>query len=170
VDESICKNIRSFCEPQDDSCTRQLIVTVGHSSDLKAAKASLDAASIAYDVAADAEQALLQDNVDGVAILVQSRDTIREILQEAPAGATVYVIDSCWNSLKDSVPLFGDFIPRRDSIGKCVVPDRNLSLCLADWASHPTQHGSATMNPWTRLLSREEFSQLMFVPVFSVWD
>ena len=169
LDEAIHSAVLHACQDDD----RQLIVTVGHTSDLKTAKASLEGASIDCRLASSVSDALGDDvdsGVAGIALLVQSKDTIREIVEESSAGTTVYVVNSCWKALQRLVPLYGDYIPRQNSVGKCFAPGKYLSLCLPAWSSHPTEQGTVTMNPWTRLLSRTEFKELVSARVLSSWD
>jgi hypothetical protein len=85
----------------------------------------------------------------------------------SPADSTVYLIESDWNQLQKAIALFGDYIPRNNFVGKCIVPDRQLSLCLAEWVSHPTQHAAATMNPWTRLLAQQDFVEILLARIQS---
>jgi len=167
--EAIRDAVLHACQDSD----RQLIVTVGHTSELQTAKASLEGASIDCRLASSVSEALGGDGdsgVDGIALLVQSKDTIRDIVEESSAGTTVYVVNSCWKALQESVPLYGDYIPRQNSVGKCFAPRKYLSLCLPAWSSHLTQQGAATMNPWTHLLSRTEFKELVSARVLSSWD
>lgn len=162
----------------------KLIVTVGHWSDLDSAQISLEDAAISCRKVGSAKEALQQNGNNPIPILVQTGDSIRDIVQMSPSGSTMYVIDSCWNALQQAIPLFGDSIPRPPfNIGKCrgledddssassVGADKNLCLCLAGWASHPTQQGAATMNPWTRICSPDDFADLLSLTrVLSSWD
>ena len=164
----------------------KLIVTVGHWSDLDTAQISLENAAISCRKVGSAKEALQQNGNNPIPILVQSGDCIRDIVHMSPSGSTIYVIDSCWNALQQAIPLFGDSIPRPpNNIGKCRGiesddssllassggADKNLCLCLAGWASHPTQQGAAAMNPWTRLCSRDDLAELLSpTRVLSSWD
>lgn len=142
---------------------RRLIITIPHLSDVAAAKASLDAASLNCHLVTSAQDALEANMNNSVSLLVNFKETTREILQESPTGSTVYVIDSSWRRLQDKIVLFGDYIPRHQDNGaaKCVVAGKNLCLLLTAWACHPTQQAAATMNPWTRLIDATEFVEML---------
>lgn len=116
-------------------------------------------AVVAMPVSGSVDEALLQPTS-----LLSSTYAIVDLLEDAPTGATVHVLDSTWSSLECLIPLFGDNIPRRGT-GKCIVPDRFLSLGLVDWASDPRAQASATMNPWTRLVSRPEWEGVVSQPL-----
>jgi hypothetical protein len=153
---SICEAVRACKDKR-----RRLIVTVPHSSDVSAAKASLQEAAIDYQLANCVREALETDD-SSVSLLVQCQATTRrEIVKESPVGSTVYMIDSSWRGLHDETALFGDYIPRQHGTGKCFADTKKLSLCLTAWACHPTQQAAATMNSWTRLIDLTEFEEML---------
>jgi hypothetical protein len=84
-------------------------------------------------------------------------------------------IDSSYHKLQTLVPIFGDYIPRNNSNeAKCIVSNRYVSLCLSEWSTPSLRtamgtasnglkdhHESATINPWTGLLSNVERDVLL---------
>lgn len=153
IDSEIASLIRS--------CRNPLIVTVNHASDLPFVMASLELSMIPHRIISDAHEAM--QHFDGVAVTLITDQTIQDIIQVSPANCTVMVLESFWTSLRQFIPLFGDYIPRRENSGRCIVPEKYLSLNLASWArnSHPTQHAAAVMNPWTDVITRTKLVELL---------
>lgn len=157
VNQAIVEAFSSFCNGK-------LVLTVCHSSDLPVAEATLTQASLPFQTVQTFDSESNQHfDPNMITLLETSENTVQELLQAAPEGTTVFVIESSWPTLKKMARLFGDNIPRQGDIGKSMFPGKWLSLCLAGWArnSHASQHAAATMNPWTGLMDSVEFSELI---------
>jgi hypothetical protein len=142
------------------ACAGTVLLTVGHSSELAIAGSSLEQAKMDYQSVESVQEGI--ECKSQVALMLKSKDTVSQAITNAPVDSTIYVFDSSWHALQKEVLLFGDYIPRQ-GVGRCLQPDRRLSLCLAKWATNtdPAQHSAATMNPWTRLVSLSEFTELV---------
>jgi hypothetical protein len=150
---------------------KRVLLTVPHRSDWTMAQSSLTNANVNYQAVESIEEALACQATPVLLLLLDhsksssssSSSCTLDILKEAPEDATVTIIESSWDRLQNEIVLFGDYIPRQENKGKCIVPDRFLSLYLADWSatSHLTQQSSATMNPWTNVLSCKGLEELV---------
>jgi hypothetical protein len=146
---------------------RSILVTVRHASDLPMAVETLACAGVPCRIA----PSLYDVQLLGVSVLVQTKSTVRDILEAAPMGTRVYVLSSCWTSLRKEVLHYGDDVPvrrrdRPDQPQPLVGPtEYGTMLCLgyAQWApnTHPSLHSAATMNPWTTLVSLQELEELL---------
>jgi hypothetical protein len=152
IDQIVCEAI--------SACAGKVLMTVGHSSDVEIAESSLAQAKMDYQLVESVQEGI--ECKSQVALLLKSKDTVNEAITSSPVGSTIYVLESSWHALQKEVLFFGDDMPRQ-GVGKCFQPDRQLSLCLAEWATNtdPAQHSAATMNPWTRLVDLTEFSELV---------
>ena len=150
-----------ICEALSQSMGH-VIVIVGHESEVRILQRSLkDTPLGSYYSMSCAET-----NVKSQFSLLPNSDiwTIRQLLMEAPQDSTVHVVHSCWKTLQKAKSLFGDNIPRvgrfaNAAVGNCV----KLSLNLPDWAenTHMCQHNDAIMDPWTSLMTEDEFAELV---------
>jgi hypothetical protein len=96
--------------------------------------------------------------------LVPSSETraIRQLLTNAPKDSTVYVVNSCWKTLQKAKSLFGDNVPRGGSLARAAIGNSvKLSLNLPDWAGSHSQRNDAEMDPWTNLISEDQFTELV---------
>ena len=166
--------------------TTNTILLVSHPSDWKVAQASLTNAKIPFHATDSVDDAMAkiqqplndaekeEEDAPAVVLLLlllsnkknndtKTSITTLDLLKHAPKGTTLDVIESSWERLESNICYFGDYIPRpqQNKSTKCVVPDKFLSLHLADWpaTSHPTQQASATMNPWTNVISWKDLSE-----------
>jgi hypothetical protein len=146
------------------STANHLIVTVRHASDLSMAVETLASAGFPCRIV----PSLFDVTPDGVSVLVQGKGTISDVVEAAPSSTNVYVLSSCWNSLAKESRCFGDDAPirQRNQPKSLVAPTRygnNLCLGYAEWApnTHPTLHSSATMYPWTELVSLRQLEDIL---------
>ena len=107
-----------------------------------------------------------------------------DILKLAPSSSTVYVFDSSWHALEESIALFGDNIPRGNGRTRTILGrDLQLSLNFPSWSwpagssrtsqgadsdlgaagglGQANQQNEALMNVWTNLVSEDEMSELL---------
>ena len=165
---SFVPRLADECIPEVlNACTQKLILTVDHPSDLPIAASTLEAMNLKFRTVENVGEVIELENE--TALLVKRSETLAQLLQTAPEKSTTFVIDSSWTSLEQSIPLFGDHIPRLGSIGKSCVPHKNLSLQLASWArnTHPSQHAAATMNAWTGVVGFTDFTEMLSARVIS---
>ena len=145
-----------------DFCSGKIVMTVGHSSELQVARKTLEKAGLQCKVIEDSdiEAAIKSTDESQIHLLVKEKKMVMQTVQCAPPDSTIFVVDSSWYNLQKEIPIFGDNMPR-NGVGTA-LGNRKLSLCLAEWAenTHPTIHSAATMNPWTRLIPLQEFSEL----------
>jgi hypothetical protein len=153
----------------------KVIATVHHRSDLEIARASLEAAGWSVRVLHDKDlqrEALLKDTLpvgrnessdpSSITLVVGANDLSLRLLQELPDDATLYMVDSCLDSLQELVHLFGDFIPRTSSgVAKTIVPHKQLALLLLCGPhSHPMVLAAGMMHAWMRCVgSLEELKE-----------
>lgn len=170
-----------------------VIITVGHASDLKMAQKSLTGAAIHSSTPIDFWVASspidLFDNKESSQSTTTSipllpvdttyADMYKQIVEQTQSGSTVYVFESSWHALEQGISLFGDYIPRGGS-GMALTTfgeDKKLCLNFPKWSSilSPTsssgvavakngdiaQQNEAMMNPWTNLVSEQEFAELL---------
>jgi hypothetical protein len=136
------------------------MLRVGHSSDLETVKRALRHCPLDGIPVATSIQEALSTNVS---ILVKDdcsdTNTFRDILQQAPDGSTIHLVENTYNTLRDAKVLYGDNMPRRARVGKAAFGKHaQLSLNLL-WQQHCgsiSQLNNAEMDPWTRLLTQEE--------------
>lgn len=174
-----------------------LFITVGHESDLELAKATLSCIQTpslkplqTRVVVVDDERLSGCESNDSssaaIKILPVASTHIavyEDILRRSPAGSTIHVFESSWNTLERAISLFGDNIPRGTGIAQTIVgQDKKLSLNFPSWSSltpqnHPSsddvesvgvaslgdqkQQNEALMNVWTNLVSEGEFFELL---------
>jgi hypothetical protein len=146
---------------------RNVLVTVRHASDLPMAVETLACVGVPCRIV----PSLCDVQLRGVSVLVQTKSTVQDILEAAPMGTHVYVLSSCWTSLRKEIFHYGDDVPvrrrdRPDQPQPLVGPTEfGTMLCLgyAQWApnTHPSLHSAATMNPWTTLVSLQELEELL---------
>jgi hypothetical protein len=146
---------------------RTILVTVRHASDLPMAVESLACAGVPCRIV----PSLYDVRKRGVSVLVQAKATLRDVLEAAPTGTHVYVLSSCWTSLRKEIFHYGDDVPvrrrdRPDQPQPLVGPTAcGTMLCLgyAQWApnTHPSLHSAAAMNPWATLVSLQELEELL---------
>ena len=173
-----------------------VIITVGHESDLEMAKKTLSSAKTSiplepHIVSIDDESLLHCNSDDDSATMVKllpigstNAAIYEDILKQAPSSSTVYVFESSWHALEESISLFGDNIPRGNGMAQTIL-GRNLMLSLnfPSWSPPATLHrngnsgedsqaaagglgeasqqNEALMNAWTNLVSEHEFSELL---------
>lgn len=179
-----------------------VIITLGHSSDLPMAKKTLSTANMEPCAISVGDESLFCSDDD---IIDQSRANERavklvpirstnaafyeDILKQAPSSSTVYVFESSWHALEQSISLFGDNIPRGTGMAKTILGrDMQLSLNFPAWSSpvgssqsgssssssdsdrlpdgvaglgQAKQQNEALMNVWTNLVSEDEMSELL---------
>ena len=160
------------------------VVGVYHESDLSLAKASLLQAGCGEKPLVECQrvtQVVTEIERGNIPLFCFGADevTYEDFLYAAPAQSTIHILESYWSRLQDLIiPLYGDHIPRLHRrhvdndgttscclIGKCVVPDRLLQLRLCEWASHPNDQSSATMNAWTTTLTVQQWAQELHASV-----
>jgi hypothetical protein len=150
-----------LCNP-----SQRIILTVPCSSEFSVAQSSFRRHANVDFVATES----IQDAMDSKkpVVVLQSNQTMMDLLKAAPEESTIVLVDSSWERLQDQIPLFGDYIPRVDGSRKtkCAVPNRYLSLNLAEWSSHPTQVPSAVMNPWTNVLAWNKLEAMVAPAAF----
>jgi hypothetical protein len=146
------------------TANRHLIVTVRHASDLSMAVETLASAGCPCWVA----PSLYDVRPNEVSVLLQEKDTVRDIVNAVPSGTNVYVLSSCWTTLAKEISCFGDDAPiRRPNQPHCLAAPTpygcNLCLGYTEWArnTHPTFHSAATMYPWTELVSLRQLEDIL---------
>lgn len=149
---------------------KPVLLTVSHRSDWAMAQASLANANVNYHAVKSIQDALEPETTLPLVLLLldpskKGSSATLDILKQASKDTTVTIIESSWDRLLSGIALFGEHIPLpvKGNKAKCVVPDRFLSLYLADWpaTSHITQQSAATMNPWTNVMTGDEFETLL---------
>jgi hypothetical protein len=170
--------LQEFCDPPsllvDDTNavsllsnpSQRIILTVPCPSEYSVAQSSFRRhANVVFDATESIQDAM--DSNKPVVVL-QSTQTMMDLLKAAPEESTIVLVDSSWERLQDQILLFGDYIPRVDGSRKtkCAVPNRYLSLNLAEWSSHPTQVPSAMMNPWTNVLAWNKLEAMVAPAAF----
>ena len=176
-----------------------IIITLGHPSDLPLVKKTLLAAKNNMKPSALSvgdNSFFCCDDVDEsganvhtvklVPISSTNAAIYEDILKQAPSSSTVYVFESSWYALEESISLFGDNIPRGTGMAKTILGrDVQLSLNFPAWASpagssqsgsssdsdslpdgvaglgQAKQQNEALMNVWTNLVSEDEMSELL---------
>lgn len=136
-----------------------VIVTVGHESELAILQNALKGTPLGLVSVSSTEKAL-----ETKISLVPSSETraIRQLLTNAPKDSTVYVVNSCWKTLQKAKSLFGDNVPRGGSLARAAIGNSvKLSLNLPDWAGSHSQRNDAEMDPWTNLISEDQFTELV---------
>ena len=101
-----------------------------------------------------------------------SKTIVHQSVMDAPKDSTVHVIHSSWKTLLQAKPCFGDNIPRhgkRAAIAAIGDGSVQLSLNLPQWAenTHWCQHNDAEMDPWTNLISENDFTELVSDSIWS---
>ncbi|CAB9497600.1 expressed unknown protein [Seminavis robusta] len=166
---------KAILDALEHSCGN-IIVTVGHESDMEMAKKTLSFMNIPLSTVTPDNDSLRQsldtsrENDESIKLLAVSTthaSIYRDVLRMAHFGSTVYIFESSWHALKQGISLFGDNIPRRGSgmaetiIGKGI----NLSLNLPKWSSSVegdiNQQNEATMNAWTNLVEEIDCAELL---------
>jgi hypothetical protein len=164
---------------------RKVLIQTRHDTDCEILLQSLKNAGnnnfVRFQIASCVDDALSRSASDGVVVLrprgsplpSDKGDVLRQVLHSEARffeGTTVTYIDTSWHRIQESIPLFGDSIPRHGTNkAKCVVPGRFLSLYLAEWPGmvHPQESkNAAILNPWTDSLSWEQ-TECMLVPPWS---
>ena len=108
----------------------------------------------------------------------------KTLLERAPSCSMIYIFEGSWHALEQGIPLFGDNIPRVGvgMAGTILGRDLKLSLNFPAWSSmettnqrssivvpsggsstqgDATQQNEAMMNPWTNLVSEQDFAELL---------
>jgi hypothetical protein len=157
-----------------------VILCVGHSSDLIAAERSLSGRldvqvcslkNAIESITAHSNKdpsSIVRNRTAGssIPLIVKPRDndSYVELLQSLPSDSTLLVFCSCLESLKERIPLFGNYIPRgNDGVARTIVDRQQLSLGLCQWAAtaHPSRRSQAIMNPWLRLATLDDVHSLL---------
>jgi hypothetical protein len=159
-----------------------IIVTVGHASDMAMAHKALSPLNSPIAVVSPDDGSLKEcldtsREDDGslklLAVPTTHGSIYRDVIRLAHFGSKVYIFESSWQALQQGISLYGDNIPRAGSggmaetiVGKGVL----LSLNLPQWTCYKStmhrkgdvnQQNEAMMNPWTQLVGERELAELL---------
>lgn len=159
-----------------------IIVTLGHESDLPTAKRAIESIGVRTAVLCPQGDKLCissnavddQRRIKLLAVPSNHGATYRDVLTNAPDQSTVYIFESSWPALEQGIDLFGDNIPQVGAgLAETVVGrDIKLSLNFPKWSTSAlatgqksqgdvTQQNEAIMNAWTNLVGERDFSELL---------